>query len=128
MKDFNFLQKIFVIFFIGASMCTLQACSDKNDEEDVSYLLGSWYGYSYKREVTITFENDGTGSIDSEWQGSSGYIEIQKGSFTYSVDGNTIKCKGVKTEVDTSGEISKTSFSTTFTYNNGKLTGGYIMI
>ena len=109
-------------------MCTLQACSDKNDEEDVSFLLGTWYGYNEsggrEANVTITFKGDRTGSMTRSARGSSGFWSEQRYFFTYSVNGKTIQCDGYHAGAYADGEVVDEPYSATFTYDNGKLTGG----
>ena len=130
MTKSKFLHRLFILFFMGCTMCTLQACSDNNEEEILSDLAGTWYYYKLhdankgiESEHTYTFNSDGSGSGKYSFSGSV-YWSESRYYFTYSVNGKTIQCKGNETYVSSEGDFENKSWSKTFTYENGKLKSG----
>lgn len=126
MKILKFLQQLFVLLFVGFTLCAVQACSDDEDEggSTPSGLVGNWMGYSAKRSVYVTFNSNGSGTMEMSYEGPSGWWKEANAAFTYSVSGSTVKCKGKIAEVDADGNVLNESFSTTFTYSGNKLSGG----
>ena len=127
MTKSKFLHRLFILFFMGCTMCALQACSDNNEEEILSDLVGSWYRYqqegNYEAEHTFTFNSDGTGTGKRSSSSGSAWSEARR-SFTYSVNGNTIRCEGYEYKVSSYDGVENESWSKTFTYENGKLKSG----
>ncbi|MBQ4520850.1 MAG: hypothetical protein II999_09630 [Bacteroidaceae bacterium] len=71
MVNIKFLQKLFILLFMGVSMCALQACSededDKIDEPDTeetdnnetySKFFRTWYMTGYSSEPDINWQSD----------------------------------------------------------------------
>ena len=128
MTKLKYLHRLFILFFMGCTMCALQACSDNNEEEILSDLVGTWYGYNEsggrETNVTITFKSDKTGTMIRSSYGSTGFRSEQRYFFTYSVNGKTIQCDGHHVGAYSDGEVVNEPYIATFTYDNGKLTGG----
>lgn len=91
--------RMFGLMFCTILMCVgFTACGDDDDGGSAANIVGSWYGtrtyynpvggtkYQY---LSITFESNGTGSMEYEAPGS---FSVAK--FTYRVQGNTIVCVG----------------------------------
>lgn len=101
------------------------ACGDKDDEEGggdaiPSGLVGSWYKDSgaVKYSMTFTFKADGTGT------GYSSHNNIYSEdafSFTYTVKGSTITCKGIRAHVDEDNDDTS-NITLKFDYRGSTLT------
>lgn len=101
------------------------SCSNDDGVGDIpSNLIGNWHGYTAKRSVYVTFKSNGSGTLEMSYEGGSGYWKEANASFTYSVNGSSVKCKGTIVEVSSDGNVLNESFNTTFTYSGNKLTGG----
>lgn len=89
-------------FFVSAVVALMSlaftSCGDDDGPSGGADIVGTWYGtrsyynpaggtkYQY---LSVTFESNGTGSLDYESP-----VSISKGYFTYSVSGNTVTCNG----------------------------------
>lgn len=126
MKTLKFLQRFFFLLFVGFTLCVVLACGDDEDDGGSipSGLVGDWYGYTSKRSVYVTFNSNGTGTLEMSYEGPSGWWKEANAAFSYTVSGSSVKCKGKKTEIDADGKVLNESFSTTFTYSGSKLSGG----
>lgn len=104
-------------------MCSMAfvACGSDGDEIP-SNLVGDWYGYSDKRSVYVTFNSNGTGTMEMTWE-SVTYKEA-RAVFSYKVNGNEIVCNGTIAEASTTGDALQEEFTTTFYLNGSILSGG----
>lgn len=117
----------FLSLYLMLIVCSLAfvSCSDDDGVGNIpSNLVGNWYGSTAKRSVYVTFKSNGSGTMEMNYESSSGYWKQSNASFTYSVKGSSVKCKGTIVEVSSDGNALNESFSTTFTYSGSKLTGG----
>ena len=104
-------------------MCSMSFVACSSDEDGApSNLVGDWHGYSDKRSVYVTFNSDGTGTMEMTWE-STTYKEA-RATFSYSVNGNEIVCNGLIAEASTTGDALQENFTTTFYLNGSILTGG----
>jgi hypothetical protein len=82
-----------------------------------SDLPGTYYS-TYDGRSSFTFESGGTGRFDRQLSHLVGTAE-----FTYSVNGDKVKCKGVYVSVFDDGTINEnnTNWNQTLTYRDGKM-------
>ncbi len=118
------LHRLLILFFMGCTMCALQACSDSNEEEVLSDLVGTWYRYlqkgNHEEEQTYTFNSDGTGTGEKSSSTGSAWSE-ERYSFAYTVNGKIIRCEGYVYKESSYDGVESGSWSATFTYEKGKL-------
>ena len=104
-------------------MCSMTFISCGSDGDDyLENLVGDWHGYSEKRSVYVTFNSNGTGTMEMTWEGAT-YKEA-RAVFSYKVNGNEIVCNGTIAEASTTGNALQEEFSTTFYLNGTILSGG----
>ena len=86
-----------------------------------SELIGTWRGTNGHWTFEYTFNADRTGS-GSGWTGRGSTYQWR---YTYTVSGNTIKCKGASVYAGFDGEVTTNeNFETTFTLAGSTLSGG----
>lgn len=97
MEKMNKMRFLVMALFVSIMCLPFTSCSD--DDDDVSVpeeLIGTWSGSvttsktGTVRELTVTFHDDGTGSMQYS---SSVYYRVAE--FRFSVSGSIITCKGV---------------------------------
>ena len=105
MINIKYLQRFFVVLFIGFFMCSIQACREDDDENtelidntgetnntdemDYSLLIGMWQ-LEGTEDLNIThFKSDGTAIT---YYGENGHIQE---TYTYTLNGNQLKMEGV---------------------------------
>lgn len=93
------------------------SCSDDVETADI---VGTWHATvsGGKANISLTFNSDKTGNLHYCWDNVN--YHVVEYAFTYKISGNEIKTSG-KAFDSSSGE---SDCSMTFTYANGKLTGG----
>lgn len=112
------LHYIFLVCLLFASGLIMSGCSnkDKDDEpEDRSQIVGTWYANDYDHfysNITITFNNDGTGSATIEHHGS--YTSIYRAQFTYKVKGIKVTTTGTIANANSNGDVSTQDFNNTY--------------
>ena len=103
-------------------MCSMTFVACSSDDDTPNNLVGDWHGYSDKRSVYVTFNSNGTGTMEMTWE-STTYKEA-RATFSYSVNGNEIICNGLIAEASTTGDALQENFTMTFYLNGSILTGG----
>ena len=103
-------------------MCSMTFVAFSSDDDAPNNLVGDWHGYSDKRSVYVTFNSNGTGTMEMTWE-STTYKEA-RATFSYSVNGNEIICNGLIAEASTTGDALQENFTMTFYLNGSILTGG----
>lgn len=115
---FKFMTAVMtVVFLLGVTSC---GSDDKDDQASniPSNLYGTWSGSvttqktGSVRSLSVTFNSDNTGSFRY-----SSRVYYRVAEFSYSMSGNTIKCKGVIVGED--GVIN--DFNQQFEYHNSYL-------
>ena len=100
------------------------ACGSDDDDGGgavPSELIGTWRGTNGHWTFEYTFNADRTGS-GSGWTGRGSTYQWR---YTYTVSGNTIKCKGASVYAGFDGEVTTNeNFETTFTLAGSTLSGG----
>lgn len=102
---------------------TFVACSDDDEGGSVpENVYGTWYGTSNngKRSITVTLNRDMTGTENYEWNNVRWTRKTSV--FTYSMSGNTIKCKGTYASADSDGNEESGDYTTTYTYDGTTIT------
>lgn len=98
-----YLKRLILPALLLLILLPLSSC-DKDDDPASSDIVGTWYGTrSYYNPVggtkyqylTITFEANGFGSL--EYEAPTSYSAAK---FTYSVQNNTVTCKGAYANTD----------------------------
>jgi hypothetical protein len=106
---------------VGFSACGSDDDGDGGGGAVPSELIGTWKGSNGTWTFEYTFNADHTGS-GSGWTGRGSTYEWR---YTYTVSGNTIKCKGASVYVGFDGEVTTNDkFETTFTLTGSTLSGG----
>lgn len=112
-----------IMMLVACSM-TLIACGSDSDDgpgDIPDNLIGTWSGSSGRRSVNVTFNRDGTGTEEMDF--NSSYSRYGVATFTYKFDNNKIKCTGTWTDADSEGQTSTRDWSTTYEYHGNSLTG-----
>jgi len=115
------LHSIWAVLLLMICSTAFVACGS-DDDDAPSNLVGDWHGYSEKRSVYVTFNSNGTGTMEMTWEGTT-YKEA-RATFSYSVNGNEIVCNGTIAEGSTTGDFTNEAFTTTFYLNGNILSGG----
>lgn len=122
------MMKLFKYIILAVSVLftalIFTACSDDDEGGSGSIpsdLYGKWYATvgEGKGSVYVTFNRDKTGYQEYTWDSGIRYHTAEF-TFSYTMNGSTINCKGVL--VDSEDGVSQCS--RTFKYSGGKLTGG----
>lgn len=119
------LKYLGIVFMLVVCGLSFVSCSEDEGSGSIpSNLVGNWMGHTSKRSVYITFNSNGRGTMEMYYEGGSGWWKESKATFSYSVSGSSVKCKGTIVEVSSDGNVLNESFSTTFTFSGSRLTGG----
>lgn len=74
--------RFFYVALVAVLLCAgFAACSDDDNDNSISDIVGKWYMDEYDDDYYIVFNSDGTGYE---------YDEGSRGSFEYTLNGNIL--------------------------------------
>lgn len=113
---------LFAFLTVMIAMTNITACGDSDEPGNTSSVAGKWVGDDYDTfysNVSITFNQDGTGTATMEHYGS--YLSVYRASFTYKVKGNKVTTKGTISNGNSDGEANTQDFNNTYEVSGNKL-------